>query len=89
MSSEPYNIECLDITSGKGVALLKLAEKLGFDKSQTMAVGDSKNDENSITLAGLGLAMKNASDELKRVADKVICSNNEHVVKYLLENYFA
>lgn len=89
VSSEPYNIECLDITSGKGIALLKLAEKLGFDKSQTMAVGDSKNDENSITLAGLGLAMENASDALKKVADKVICSNNEHVVKYLLEHYFA
>lgn len=88
VSSEPYNIECLDITSGKGVALLKLAEKLGIDNSETMAVGDSKNDENSITLAGLGLAMANASDELKKIADKVICSNDEHVVKYLLENYF-
>jgi len=87
VSSEPYNIECLDITSGKGVALLKLAEKLGIDKSETIAVGDSKNDENSITLAGLGLAMANASDEIKKIADKVVCSNNEHVVKYLLENF--
>ncbi|MBQ7897533.1 MAG: Cof-type HAD-IIB family hydrolase [Clostridia bacterium] len=86
VSSEPYNIECLDSTSGKGVALLKLAEKLGIDRSETIAVGDSKNDENSITLAGLGLAMKNASDELKKLADKVVCSNDEHVVKYILEN---
>ena len=50
-------------------------------------MGDSKNDENSITLAGLGLAMAIASDEIKKIADKVVCSNNEHVVKYLLENF--
>ena len=38
-------------------------------------------------IAGLGLAMNNASDELKAIADKVICNNSEHCAKYILENY--
>jgi len=38
--------------------------------------------------AGLGLAMSNSCDSLKEIADAVICSNEEHAVKYILENYF-
>lgn len=88
VSSEYYNLEASDISAGKGKALLKLAEKLGFDKSQTIAMGDSKNDENAILLAGLSLVMSNGTDELKALADEIICSNDEHAVKYVLENYF-
>ena len=89
VSSEPYNIECLSNKSGKGIALLKLAEKLGVDKSETVAMGDSKNDENAIRLAGLALVMANGKEELKKLADEVICSNDEHAVKYVLEHYFS
>ena len=85
--SHKYNVEVFWKNAGKGNAVLKLAEILGIDKKDTIAVGDSTNDSTMIEKAGLGLAMKNAVDELKSIADTVICSNNEHSAKYILDNY--
>ena len=77
-SSEPTNIEIYHKNAGKGNALLRLAEMLGIPQENTIAVGDSKNDLDMLGKAGLSLAMANACDELKAVADKVICSRDEH-----------
>lgn len=73
--------------AGKGNALLRLARELGFDRSQTIGVGDSTNDLTMIRSAGLGLAMSNACDSLKAAADAIICSNDEHGIKYIFERY--
>lgn len=86
-SSEEYNIEIYHKNAGKGRALYPLAEFLGCDISEIIAVGDSKNDFEMVTEAGLGLAMSNSMPELLEIADKVICSNLEHSAKYILENY--
>ena len=67
--------------------LLALAEALGISQEETIGVGDTTNDMNLIQLAGLGLAMDNAYQELKDAADAVICSNKEHAIKYILEHY--
>ena len=79
-------IEIIDKTSGKGSALKALAEMTGIGIENTIAVGDSDNDMSMIKAAGLGLAVSNACDELKAIADKVICSNDEHNIKYIYEN---
>lgn len=84
--SWPFNLEIFSVTAGKGAALSALANKLGIDKDKTIGVGDSGNDLTLIREAGLGLAVANASDTLKNVCDKVICSNEQHAVKYILEN---
>ncbi len=86
-SSDPANLEIIDGCAGKGEALLRLAKHLGLDASQTIAVGDSPNDRNMIEKAGFGLAMENACQELKAVADATACHCDEHVVKYILEAY--
>lgn len=88
-SACPHNIELTYEKAGKGNALAALAEKLGFSIEQTIAVGDSENDIPMVSAAALGLAMDNASPELKSRADAVICSNDSHAVKYILNNYFA
>jgi len=67
--------------------LLRLAEILGVDKKATIAVGDSTNDYTMVKMAGLGLAVDNAVEELKQIADKVICNYKEHSAKYILENF--
>ncbi len=85
--SHKYNFEIFSKNAGKGNAILKLADILGVDKKDTIAVGDSTNDFTMIEKAGLGLAMQNAVDELKVIADTVICSNDEHSAKYILENF--
>ncbi len=81
------NIEVFSSKAGKGNSLIKLAKMLDMDISQTIAVGDSTNDSQALECAGLSLAMENACYELKNIADAVICDNESHVMKYILENY--
>lgn len=85
--SGSQNMEIIHKKAGKGNALYCLAELLGIDKESTIGVGDSTNDSALIEAAGLGLAVGNACDELKEIADEVICSNEEHIMVHILENY--
>ena len=84
------NIGYLEVYSsdaGKGKTLVAFADKLGIDIADVIAVGDSNNDSTMIEEAGLGLAVDNACDALKELADQTICDNSEHIAKYVLENY--
>ena len=87
VSSDPANLEIISAQAGKGRALLRLADKLGLDVASTIAVGDSLNDTSMLRAAGRGLVMSNASEEIKRVGDEVICSNEEHCAAYILEHF--
>ena len=82
-----HNLEICYYKAGKGNALKKLAEITDTDINDTIAVGDSDNDVTAVLTAGLGLATENACLALKNVSDAVICSNEEHVIKYILDNY--
>lgn len=84
---KPYCYEIFSREAGKGNALLRLADEIGIDRSQTIGVGDSCNDMTLIGSAGLGLCMSNGYDEPKAIADEIICSNDEHAMKYILEHY--
>ena len=52
-----------------------------------MAIGDSPNDSAMITVAGLGIAMGNAVDEVKKIADYITLSNNEDGVAYAVRKF--
>lgn len=86
-SSVTNSIEIFSGKAGKGSALLTLADMLGVDRAATIAVGDSTNDSDGIRAAGLALAVQNACDELKELADEIICDNDSHVMKYILDKY--
>ena len=86
LCSAESSIEIIRKTSGKGLALLRLADMLGVKKEETIGVGDNTNDNNLIECAGLGLAMGNAVDALKDIADRVICTNEEHNIDYIVKN---
>lgn len=83
----PYNLEIFSAKAGKDNALLCLAEILHIPPTATISIGDSGNDIAMTKVAGIGLATANACDDLKAVADEVICANTEHVAKYVLEHY--
>ncbi|MBQ6426402.1 MAG: HAD family phosphatase [Clostridia bacterium] len=70
-SSLPNNVELNDAESDKGKALLCLAEKLGIPRESTVAFGDGLNDITMLLAAGTGIAMENADDEVKAIADRV------------------
>lgn len=82
------NIEIVNIDAGKGNALYSLADMLGVDHADTISIGDSDNDSSITQAAGLGLAVSNACESLKAVADQIICSNEEHAIAYVLSHYF-
>ena len=84
---EEQSIEVYAKEAGKGNGILRLAEHLGIDRAETVAMGDSGNDIDMLRKAGLSLVMANGLDIAKAEADAVICSNEEHGVKFVLENY--
>lgn len=53
----------------KGSGLRRLCDLLGIDIRRVMAIGDSDNDIPMLEAAGLGVAMGNAGDHVKAVAD--------------------
>ena len=82
-------LEVYSSEAGKGKALAAFADMHGVDIEDVIAVGDSNNDSSMIEQAGLSLAVANACDALKALADQTICSNSEHIAKYVLENFIV
>ena len=71
--SKPHFLEVTHPEANKGLALLHLsAETLGIDQSEIIGIGDNHNDRELITTAGLGVAMGNAVQEMKDIADYVL-----------------
>ena len=64
-------INVVDPEVSKGKALEALASFLGIPLTGVIAIGDGINDVSLLSLAGLAVAMGNATDELKAVADHV------------------
>lgn len=68
--------------------MAKLIAHLGIDRSEVMACGDEENDLSMVEWAGLGVAMKNASQHLKDVADVVLpVTNDEDGIAWAIEHY--
>ena len=71
----------------KATALSRLAEILQIEPSEIMAMGDANNDIEMLQFAGLGIAMGNASDHVKSLANDVTDSNEEEGVARAIEKY--
>lgn len=82
VSSWNDNFEVMRNGSTKGDAVRYLANYFGIDKEEVMCIGDSENDLSMIKYAGTGIAMGNASEDIKSVADYVTDTNvNDGVAK--------
>ncbi len=62
-------IEVTSPRSGKGQAVLRVAERLGVEPAQVAAIGDAPNDSDMLEAAGFAVAVEGAPDELLRHAD--------------------
>lgn len=72
----------------KGDALLRLANHMDIDPSEIIAFGDSDNDLTLIQRAGRGVAVANARDTLKIIADDVSpLTNDENGVAQYIEQH--
>ena len=85
--SKPHFLEILHPEATKGHALMHLARHFGISREETIGIGDSWNDRELIEMAGLGVAMGNAVEALKAIADYVAAGNNEEGVREVIEKF--
>lgn len=83
----PAFTDITDRDADKGSGLHSMAAYLGLDISETMAFGDGGNDLSIIREAGIGVAMGNAGDNVKSVADYVTTSVDDDGIKNALVHY--
>lgn len=85
-----WHPEFTDITANgadKGKGILAMAQHEGFDPSRTIAFGDGGNDTSMVKQAGIGIAMGNAIDELKGLANYVTTSVDDDGILNALRHF--
>lgn len=83
--SAPYFLEIMPFGVTKGSMLPILLDKLKIKREELMAFGDNYNDLTMVGYAGYGVAMGNAEEDLKKIADYVCESNDDDGIAKTLE----
>lgn len=82
--SAPFFIEVCPKGVDKGNSLKNIIQTLNIKPEEVIAFGDEQNDLTMIEFAGMGVAMGNAINQLKDVANMVTLSNDEDGIAYAL-----
>ena len=85
--SMKHNLEVMNKGVTKGNAVRILAQMYGINREEIIAIGDNENDISMIEYAGLGIAMGNAEEILKRAADHVTGDYQEDGVAEAIEKF--
>ncbi|GAA5416656.1 5-amino-6-(5-phospho-D-ribitylamino)uracil phosphatase YitU [Paraliobacillus ryukyuensis] len=86
----PWNIiEIVRKGMNKAVGLKRIAHYYHIPQERVIAFGDEDNDLEMIEYAGVGVAMGNAIDELKQLANHTTLTNEENGIGSFLENYLG
>lgn len=86
-SSWENNIEAMGLNVSKGEALKELCQTLKIKPEEVIAIGDSENDLSMLKFAGLGVAMGNSDESIKKYSDYVTSSNDEDGVAKVIEEF--
>lgn len=81
------NIEVNAKGVNKGIGLLRLGEMLGIKREEIMACGDGMNDYEMLREVGFGVAVENAVEEVKKVADYITDTNENEGVAKAIEQF--
>lgn len=73
----------------KANALALVARHLGICREEVLAIGDSYNDIEMLAWAGHGVAMDNADNSVKAVADEIAADNNQDGAAQIIERYLS
>ncbi|MPN29713.1 Sugar phosphatase YidA [bioreactor metagenome] len=79
------NLEVMNKGINKGNAIRILGEIYGIKREEIIAMGDNENDISMIEYAGMGIAMGNAVDDLKKKADYITACYDEDGVAQAIE----
>ena len=85
----PFYFEFTAKGIDKAKALDTILTPKGFKKENIIAFGDGHNDSSMVEYAGIGVAMSNAVDDLKAIADEITLSNEEDGIAHTLEKYLS
>ena len=85
--SSKTSMEITHPEAQKGIALDALCELLQIPVENTLALGDSGNDESMLKKAGIGVAMGNAPDFIKAIADAVSETNDHDGAAIAIERW--
>ena len=86
--AEAFNLEMSPANITKASGLRELCDFLKIDISEAVAIGDADNDKEILQAAGFSVAMGNASDEIKKLADFVTLDNDNDGVAAAIEKIF-
>lgn len=87
MFTAPFYFEFTANGIDKAKALDTVLIPMGYTKEEMIAFGDGHNDASIIKYAGIGVAMDNAVEELKAIADEVTLSNEENGIAVSLRKH--
>ncbi|AOR24548.1 Cof-type HAD-IIB family hydrolase [Clostridium taeniosporum] len=87
VSSGDNNFEVMQKGVSKGNAAKILSEKLGIKQDEVICIGDNENDLSMIKFAGLGVAMGNGSDIVKKSANYITDTNTNDGVAKAIERF--
>lgn len=79
-------VSAAGVTKASGLA--EVCERLGVPAERVVAFGDMPNDLEMLRWAGHGVAMANAPDSVRGVADEITAPNTEDGVARVLERWF-
>ncbi|GIP35458.1 Cof-type HAD-IIB family hydrolase [Paenibacillus sp. J2TS4] len=85
--SAAHNIEISQNGVSKETGIRTICDHLGIQMSEVMAIGDNINDLELIQTAGLGVAMGNGEERLKRVADRITDTNEQDGVAKAIQDF--
>lgn len=85
VTSSAYFLEMLPAGVDKGKALKRLTDMYHFSADKVYAIGDYYNDVELLSAAGFAAMPQNSPEELKHLADLIVCSCDDGAVADLIE----
>lgn len=83
----PFILNVLEEDVSKSKAIIKVLEYFGLDKSEAVAFGDGENDMDMLEMVDVGIAMGNAGEKLKSIANFVTSESSEDGIAIALKKY--
>lgn len=83
----PFGIDVISKTGGKVTGIKKMLELYNIRQDEVIAFGDGENDMEMLEFAGIGVAMGNAEEEVKAVADYVTADIDDDGVLKALQHF--
>ena len=77
MRSSPILLEIMDKSVSKADGIKIMLNHFNLDRKQSIAFGDNYNDVDMLDFGGLGVAMNNAPEGVKKIANDVT-DDNDH-----------